>query len=626
MKKFTLFFVMVFVMSFAKAQGLTNMLNTPPIFTSTPITSINENTNYNYPITSSDIDGDMVTITAPTLPSWLNLVNEGVVTTLAGSILGFTDGTAASVAKFNSPFGVATDKLGNVYVADLYNSKIRKITPSNKLSGDTTSQLGPYNVVLNANDGYGGSTNQSFTITVNDITKPIVLTQDITVSLDSIGQVSITPQQIDNGTTDNSGSFTLSFDAGQGHFTCADVGPNTVTLVATDASSNFATATAVVTVVDTMAPTAVAKDFVLDLDDQGTGNLAVSQINNGSTDNCSIPNLSLDKTNFTCADVGVQQVTLTATDNSGNVSTATANVTVRDITSPVVFTQNVTVTLDANGTGSVTASQFDNGSTDACGIDPNGYSLVLNAPRGTSIDFANLTCADVGVHTVTLQVTDNNGLVSSGTATLTVEDNVIPTLTGPANINTVATSASGAVVIYTSPVGLDNCTPTTTMIAGLASGSTFPIGITPVTYTVTDPSGNSASYTFNVVVIGSGEDDDHGDHHDDDDHSDNDDDHHNGHGDNNGDDDHNGSESNKTKVIIYPNPVEDEAEVALNIKKKGEGEVKVYDYKGHKIFSKKVKNLKKGVKVNMKGKKTGNYYVRIKYKGKTYTATLFKKR
>lgn len=61
----------------------------------------------------------------------------GAVTTLAGGTAGFADDDvddAVSTARFKNPWGVAVDDSGNVYVADTGNNVIRKITPAGLVS------------------------------------------------------------------------------------------------------------------------------------------------------------------------------------------------------------------------------------------------------------------------------------------------------------------------------------------------------------------------------------------------------------------------------------------------------------------------------------------------------------
>jgi hypothetical protein len=77
-----------------------------------------------------DVFFDVNDVTPPTLTPPMPAV-VAQVTTLAGPDggPGSADG-AGSAARFNSPQGVAVDSVGNVYVADSYNSVIRKITPA----------------------------------------------------------------------------------------------------------------------------------------------------------------------------------------------------------------------------------------------------------------------------------------------------------------------------------------------------------------------------------------------------------------------------------------------------------------------------------------------------------------
>jgi sugar lactone lactonase YvrE len=54
---------------------------------------------------------------------------EGVVSTFAGSVEGYADGSGSN-AKFNTPSGIAIDSSSNLYVADTGNNRIRKISPA----------------------------------------------------------------------------------------------------------------------------------------------------------------------------------------------------------------------------------------------------------------------------------------------------------------------------------------------------------------------------------------------------------------------------------------------------------------------------------------------------------------
>ena len=246
------------------------------------------------------------------------------------------------------------------------------------------------------------------TIVVTDIQKPLVLTKNIAVQLDAAGTTTIVAADVNNGSTDACGISLLALD--KTSFTCANVGVNTVTLKVTDTNGNVTSKTATVTVEDKITPVIVTKNITIQLDAAGTASIVVADVNNGSTDNCGISLVELDKTSFTCANIGANTVTLKVTDNNGNIATQTAIVTVEDKIAPVVIVKNITVQLDASSNILIAATDVNNGSTDNCGI-----SLL-------ELDKTSFSCADVGENTVTLKVTDNNGNVSTKTAVVTVEN------------------------------------------------------------------------------------------------------------------------------------------------------------------------------------------------------------
>ncbi|MGC1631628.1 MAG: T9SS type A sorting domain-containing protein, partial [Gelidibacter sp.] len=269
----------------------------------------------------------------------------------------------------------------------------------------------------------------------------------------------------------------------------ADLAKNII-LTVTDTSGNVSTCEANVTVIDNVAPVALCQSVTIQLDANGMASVSASEVDNGSHDACGIASLVLDQTDFTCANLGDNTVTLTVTDNNGNTSSCEATITVEDNIDPTVMTQDLTIQLDVNGSASIIPSEIDNGSFDNCGI-------ATQTVTPNTFD-----CSNVGVNTVILAVTDTSGNVSTKSATVTVEDNVAP-IAICQNI-TVELDINGQVTITGADVGggfSDAC--------GIASLEVSPsvfgcadIGDNEVTLTVTDTNGNVSTCEATVTVTG----------------------------------------------------------------------------------------------------------------------------
>ena len=350
----------------------------------------------------------------------------------------------------------------------------------------TYNTQGTYSIDWIFDDGNGNAITVPQSVTVDDVTNPVAVCQNIAVSLDGSGNASITGADVDGGSTDNCTVGSLSVSPNT--FTNANLGANTVTLTVTDGNGNTNTCTATVTVEDNEAPTAVCQDITIALDASGSATITAADIDGGSSDNTGINSLTASQTAFDCSNVGTNNVTLTVEDLDGNTSNCTAVVTVEDNTVPTILTQDITVQLDDIGNVTIAAADIDNGSSDACGI------------ANMSLDITDFTCTDLGSNTVTLTVTDVNGNSANGTATVTVEDNLAPIISDcPANITVTADDDyCGNTTTWTAPTATDNCGVTLT--GTHTSGDFFNVGTTTVTYTAEDASGNITTCTFDVIV------------------------------------------------------------------------------------------------------------------------------
>ncbi len=351
----------------------------------------------------------------------------------------------------------------------------------------TCNDLGNKTVTLSVTDTSGNIGTETAIVTVLDVIKPLAITKNISLSLDASGQAIISANDIDNSSTDNCGITSKSLD--KVSFTCADLGANTVTLTVADLSGNTDSATATVTITDAVKPTVLTKNISVQLDSSGQATITASQIENGSTDNCSIANYGLDITNFTCNDLGNKTVTLSITDLSGNVGAKTAIVTVLDAINPAVFTKNFTIQLDASGKATITPNDIDNGSTDNCSI------------ISKSLDKVNFTCANLGINTVMLTVTDSSGNANSATATVTITDALKPSVQTK-NI-TVQLNSAGQASITASQIdngSTDNCSIASNSL-DITNFTCNDLGNKAVTLSVTDTSGNVGTETAIVTVL-----------------------------------------------------------------------------------------------------------------------------
>ncbi|WP_394698151.1 HYR domain-containing protein [uncultured Draconibacterium sp.] len=348
------------------------------------------------------------------------------------------------------------------------------------------SDIGDNTVSLTAVDLYGNEATCAATVTVQDTVKPVVACRDINAYLDVNGQVSITAAAIDNGSTDNCAIASLNLSATD--FTCTDLGSNSVTLTATDDNGNSSTCNAEVNVLDTISPNAICRDITIQLNGSGSASITANDVNNGSSDNCGIDTMFISQYTFDCSETGLNLITLTVVDDNGNSSDCVATVTVEDIEKPVARCRDITIQLDANGLAAIVAADIDNGSTDNCGVPT------------LSVSPNSFNCTNLGANTVTLTATDGYGNDSTCQAVVTVSDDDYPVeITANVSQTTILCNGEPADITISVSGGVGALTYTFNGVS--QPGNTFSgIGAGTYNWSVTDPFGcGDTTGTFEVV-------------------------------------------------------------------------------------------------------------------------------
>jgi len=267
-----------------------------------------------YSVTVTDVENpecssmDMITINVNPLPACMAGSNSPVC---EGETIMLTENGGDAVAwMWTGPDGfTSTDQNPSITMVD-------------------TDNGGTYTVITTSADGCIDSCTTVVEVQAIELT---CSTQDITVHLDGTGQVTIQPEDVDNGSSAGCGdTVELSLDRNQ--FFCNDVGQDSVKLIVESSNGDSICCFALVTILDTIAPVIIncPADTLLDcfaaIDDLSLyGTIGLNDI----ADNC--PSMTMDENVVSDIDecnLGTITRTFIVTDASGNIDSCTQVITI----------------------------------------------------------------------------------------------------------------------------------------------------------------------------------------------------------------------------------------------------------------------------------------------------------
>jgi gliding motility-associated-like protein len=280
------------------------------------------------------------------------------------------------------------------------------------------SNIGPNTVTLTLTDANGNISSCTSVVTIVDNTPPAALCHDLTLSLDPLGNASIVPADVDNGSSDACGIASLSVLPNI--FSCNNVGTNFVTLTVTDVNGNISTCVSVVTVNDTVSPIVNCPAGIYQPSLPGACDADVLELGYPTfTDNCSVS--AIVNNGVSTYPIGQTVVMWTVTDGAGNSSNCAQTIIV--VSSPLAVNDTVTTAENTPVLIPVLANDVD------CigDLDPASL-LVINGPDHGTVSINYLT-GDItytpdnmftGSDQFDYQICDSTGLCSMARVFITV--------------------------------------------------------------------------------------------------------------------------------------------------------------------------------------------------------------
>ncbi len=290
--------------------------------------------------------------------------------------------------------------VGDKYYMANYRAGIRIMDVSNIAAG-SISEIGFF-------DSYPGSNNANFdgawsvypyfgsgNIVISDIDRgfllvksseedtegPIAVCQNFTAQLGNDGEVIVSGNDVDGGSSDNSGSFTVTLS--ENTFDCSHIGTTTtVTVTVTDPTGNTDTCTADITVEDILGPTFDCfEDTTVTYNEDDNFFVLPDYIASGdvsATDNCSTGlSLSQNPAAGTELTEGVYTISFESTDDQGNTTDCSFELTVEEILGVGDVSLNAGISIFPNPASNViTVSSSNQNLTSVRIVDIAGKTLI----------------------------------------------------------------------------------------------------------------------------------------------------------------------------------------------------------------------------------------------------------